>query len=298
MKSIFGGSESKQQSSSGFQQLPAEMQRPYKQFAGQLSDVFSTNQANRFGPMAMSDAERAAIGSMNAGFTPNQNTLNSDIAMQMNPYDKFVIDGINREANGQNSILQKNLSSAGQIGSNRQMLGANDIDLSRLQQIGQFKQGQFNSALDNAMKVLPALRANDASTQLQAGQFLRGLDTQNKQADLAALQAYAQLLGVLPTDGGTTSTGKSSSSEGLLKPIAGGIAGAIMGSDIRLKENISRIGVENGFPIYAFNYIGDDKKYIGVMAQDVEDIMPHAVHTIDGFKAVDYGLIGVKFREA
>jgi len=77
---------------------------------------------------------------------------------------------------------------------------------------------------------------------------------------------------------------------------AGGI-GALF-SDRRLKENIKFVGVENNFPIYSFNYINvPETTYIGVMAQDVERIMPEAVFETEGYKKVNYDMIGVKMRE-
>lgn len=77
---------------------------------------------------------------------------------------------------------------------------------------------------------------------------------------------------------------------------AGGI-GALF-SDRRLKENIKFVGVENNFPIYSFNYINvPEATYIGVMAQDVERIMPEAVFETEGYKKVNYDMIGVKMRE-
>lgn len=93
---------------------------------------------------------------------------------------------------------------------------------------------------------------------------------------------------------------------GLGGSIAGGFAGSPAGSaaiaglfsDMRLKENIVPIGEENGFPIYEFNYINiPEKRFVGVMAQDVEKIMPEAISESEGFKTVNYDMIGVKMRE-
>lgn len=69
-------------------------------------------------------------------------------------------------------------------------------------------------------------------------------------------------------------------------------------SDIRLKSDITLIGAENGYPLYAFSYNFDPShaRVIGVMAQDVERVCPEAVHEVHGFKAVDYDKIGVEFR--
>lgn len=92
--------------------------------------------------------------------------------------------------------------------------------------------------------------------------------------------------------------GQNSMTSGLM-----GLAGAGMMafSDIRLKENIIPVGVlANGLTLYSYEYI-DEVKYhplageglqVGVMAQEVEQVYPYAVKTLDdGYKVVDYGLL-------
>jgi hypothetical protein len=76
-------------------------------------------------------------------------------------------------------------------------------------------------------------------------------------------------------------------------------AAGIMASDIRIKENIVRIGtLPNGLPFYKFEYISEFKDHplaghgthTGVMAQEVQALIPDAVVTLDnGYLAVDYG---------
>jgi len=80
--------------------------------------------------------------------------------------------------------------------------------------------------------------------------------------------------------------------------LGGTLGAAAIMSDIRTKENIIAIGtLPNGLPFYQFEYkpeFRDDPfaghgKHIGVMAQEVEEIMPEAVITRpDGYKMVDY----------
>jgi hypothetical protein len=79
------------------------------------------------------------------------------------------------------------------------------------------------------------------------------------------------------------------------------LGGAAMMSDIRTKENIVPIGVlENGLTLYSFEYKDEFKDHplageglqVGVMAQEVEQVYPYAVTTLnDGYKAVNYGLL-------
>lgn len=68
-------------------------------------------------------------------------------------------------------------------------------------------------------------------------------------------------------------------------------------SDARLKENITPSGLHGKYPLYEFNYIGNSMRYIGVMAQEVREIDPDAVHNVDGLLMVDYDKINVPFIE-
>jgi hypothetical protein len=72
-----------------------------------------------------------------------------------------------------------------------------------------------------------------------------------------------------------------------------GLAGMMMMSDARLKENVEQIGVtDGGLPLYEFNYIwNDDKRYTGVMAHEAIEVFPEAVYEVGGYLAVDYSKI-------
>ena len=62
--------------------------------------------------------------------------------------------------------------------------------------------------------------------------------------------------------------------------------------DRRYKENIEKAGtLNNGLDVYWFNYIGDDQRQLNVMADEVQDLYPKAVHEIDGVMYVDHGAI-------
>ena len=79
------------------------------------------------------------------------------------------------------------------------------------------------------------------------------------------------------------------------------LGGAALMSDIRTKENIEVIGVaENGLTVYKYEYKPEFKDHelagsgvhYGYMAQEVEQVYPYAVKTLnDGYKVVDYGLL-------
>lgn len=87
---------------------------------------------------------------------------------------------------------------------------------------------------------------------------------------------------------GGVSTGKSSN-----KPGMGQFIGAMMASDRRLKKNIKKITtLDNGLGLYKYDYIDGRGPYIGVMADEVEQIMPEALGpVVDGYATVDYNKI-------
>ena len=65
----------------------------------------------------------------------------------------------------------------------------------------------------------------------------------------------------------------------------------IMGSDIRIKENIIPVGNYRGLGVYEYNYVWSPQRWIGVMAQEVEKVLPDAVVEIGGIKHVNYALL-------
>lgn len=68
------------------------------------------------------------------------------------------------------------------------------------------------------------------------------------------------------------------------------MAASLFASDIRLKKDIKRVGtLDSGIPVYTFRYNWGGPEQTGVMAQDVEKVIPEAVAEINGIKMVDYG---------
>ncbi len=219
--SLFGNSEGKANSQSGFSLLPTQIQNLFKDYSSDVSSYLpSAGGADLFTPLSRTEDENKAYSMIRQGFTPTQDSLNTDISMLMNPFDDFVIDDVNRQAGSEYSILKQAMNSAGQLGSNRGLLGANDIEQTRLGTIGKLRQDQYNKALDSALTTLPGLRENDAANSLGLGESDRSLDTQTRQAPIQNLLAIAQLMGVLPQSGGSTETRTENSNSGLLSGIA------------------------------------------------------------------------------
>jgi hypothetical protein len=126
-----------------------------------------------------------------------------------------------------------------------------------------------------------------AQAQLAAGQT----EQQTQQAGLQALynqfqqqQAYpfqlTQFLSNIATGTGALSGNTTSGTQ---------TGGGGFFSDERLKENIQKVGKTNdGQNIYRYNYKGDPRTQIGLLAQEVAQDHPDAVGKRDGYLTVDY----------
>jgi Protein of unknown function (DUF3300) len=78
----------------------------------------------------------------------------------------------------------------------------------------------------------------------------------------------------------------------------GGGRGGGRRSDVMLKHDIVLLGhLDNGLGFYRFSYNGSNKAYVGVMAQEVQQVMPQAVaRGPDGYLTVNYDKLGLKFE--
>jgi hypothetical protein len=147
------------------------------------------------------------------------------------------------------------------------------------------------SALQGAQAQLAAgaqeQTTNQAGLQAAYDQFL-----QQQSYPFQIAQYFANIAqGLGSTAGGTSATtapGPSAASQ-----IMGGIGAlgsiASMASDERVKENIEAVGTLNdGQTVYRYNFKGDPKTQIGLLAQEVEQRNPGAVSEVKGLKMVDY----------
>jgi Chaperone of endosialidase len=122
-------------------------------------------------------------------------------------------------------------------------------------------------------------------------QALSGIGNANASASLANTARDTSLLGGglnLLGSGGTGGFMNSALGQGI-SGLGSGIASIF--SDERLKDDIEPVGeLYDGQQIYSYKYKDDPfRTHIGLMAQDVENLIPDAVSEIGGFKAVDYG---------
>ena len=112
----------------------------------------------------------------------------------------------------------------------------------------------------------------------------------------AAERAYASAGG-----GGGVRAGAGGGGGGGFRGGGGGGRGGGGGgrrSDLALKHDVVLLGhLDNGLGYYRFSYLGSDKAYVGVIAQEVQAVMPDAVtRGRDGYLRVYYEKLGIKFR--
>ena len=69
-------------------------------------------------------------------------------------------------------------------------------------------------------------------------------------------------------------------------------------SDIELKHDVVLLcHLANGLGYYRFSYLGSSKPYVGVIAQEVQRLVPEAVtRGRDGYLRVHYEQLGLKLR--
>jgi hypothetical protein len=230
------------------------------------------------------------------GFSDALRTMNSDIGNQVN--GSFAAAG--RDLSPANSTYLARGLSQGEGG-----LLANQFNQNVAAQQGAAGT-LFNAAGSTANNLANSIQG------LSAAGGLGGLLTSPAQAQLGAantqagipLGMLAQLesLGIPLAALGSQTTGTGHGTQTVEQPLGPSIAGGLLGgatlaskfgllSDERAKENIERVGeLDDGQPVYRYEYRADPAKvtHIGLLAQEVEQLAPDAVHEIGGLKRVDY----------
>lgn len=179
-----------------------------------------------------------------------------------------------------------------------QAMGLAGQQVANLGQMGQQMAGLGTAAQGSALQGAQAQMAAGAQeqataqAQLQAAydQFLR-----QQSYPFQIAQYFANIAqGLGSTAGGTSTTTApppNAASQiiggiGALGSLASGIGSM---SDERVKENIEAVGkLNDGQTVYRYNFKGDPKTQIGLLAQEVEHHKPGAVTEAHGLKMVDY----------
>lgn len=187
----------------------------------------------------------------------------------------------------QNQAYLQGLQGAGQMYS--QGLGTRQQQLSEAQLLQQNPINMLNAVRTGAQMQTAAMPQVGTSSPGQMGMFagpdLLGATTAQGQ--------YAQ--GMYNAQ----QAAKAATMGGLMSAAGTGIGAYAALSDERAKQNVIKIGaLDNGLNLYSFEYRDEFKdeaghgRHVGVMAQEVEKVLPEAVHVrADGYKTVNYGVI-------
>ncbi len=217
---IFGSSGSSNgttTSQSGFSQLPASLQKAFTQYGNTLNSTTSdpSSLTSAFTPQALNSGATASLQALSDNaYAPTSANINSSLSAITNPYMSDVINPTEQAAYGADSALASTLSSAGQFGSNRAVLGANNIANQEASTIGGLEGNQFNTSLSDVLNsILPGMQTS-ATNSVNAGLTQQQQSLMQSTAPYTALSAYSSLLGNIPSNGGSISSGTNSSSTG------------------------------------------------------------------------------------
>lgn len=155
-------------------------------------------------------------------------------------------------------------------------------------------------ALQMAQFGSPASAAQDFTSALPQQQpaNLIGATANAQQALMdqwkAETKKYGDLWGGVGNIGSSLLGGWASSPAGgaAITSGLGSLGSMFMLSDRRYKTDIEYTGEDiKGIPVYSYRHPWETQFRLGVMAQEVEELMPDAVITVDDVKFVDYGKI-------
>lgn len=165
--------------------------------------------------------------------------------------------------------------------------------------------GQERGMQQQAQMALPGLAQ-------QQGQYGINLSQLPQQVQFGNLGQYANIINQLNKGGTTTQNQANYQNQGagalggalggaqlgsMLGPVGTGIGaglGGLLGlfSDRRLKKDIKKIGKSHGLNVYTFKYKNEQKEHVGFMADEVEKLYPNAISMENGYKLVNYSMIG------
>jgi hypothetical protein len=163
---------------------------------------------------------------------------------------------------------------------------------------GGLRGGNIQAAL---AQFRPGMLQSQIDLQYERLGGLTTLGQKSAAAQAGAGMGLAESLSGLYGDIGASRAGRAMAEQraqgqfqGGLINLAGQALPAIgkMFSDIRLKENIKKIGTRpDGLGVYEFDYIWGGDRNIGLMAQEVNEVYPHAVGVVDGYLTVNYSQV-------
>lgn len=242
------------------------------------------------------------------GFGDALSTLTNDITKNV----KGVYAGSGRDPSGAGSFAgtlsrglvqgeapiiqsQYNANKQNQMNAANTLYGASNATAGNITQQGQVPLSNILQGLQGA-GMIPGLYTAPAAAQVTAANAAQAQPFSNLSPQLTA----ALGLGALGTN--TTGTGTQTPANDPLSNWIGGLSAAAGGagmlfSDSRVKDDIAEVGkLHDGQKVYSYRYKGDNTPQLGLIAQEVLDHEPDAVHDVGGVLALDYGAATKKAR--
>lgn len=272
----------------------------------QGSDAWNRETQN-LGQQRTFDYNNAFNNSFDKGQSAQGQLYNQGLASNQNAFGQALSSGQFANAAQQQGFGQSlanaqlnNSAEAQQFGQN-----ATNVQLSNAAQGQQFNQGVTNANLQNQgrtqsinesnylrqqpLNELNALRTGSQVTAPQFGSTPQGNVANTDIASMYQNQYNGQLAGY-----NANVASNNAMTSGMFS-----LGAAFLGSDRSIKENIEMVGARpDGIGIYDFDYRPEFKalwgagRFRGVMADEVEKVMPHAVGlNAAGYKMVNYGAL-------
>jgi hypothetical protein len=265
--------------------IPQQQQvaQDYTQYAGMLAPYLGANYTNPMTAPGMG----AALSTMNQDITNQVNGEAAASGRTGSPDNTQALARGLSQGEGQLLTNEYNTLSGQQLGAMSNLFGAGENAATTEAQLGQMPL-QNQLAAIQASGMIPGLYTGPGATQL-------GVANTGATLPYGTLQQIEQMLLPMGFLGGSAMGSGTSTTTQPVNPWTtglGGLLGLMALSDRRLKTNITPIGrLNNGIGIYGYNFIGSDEPQVGVMAQEVERVMPEAVGNIGIWKGVDYGAV-------
>lgn len=298
-------------------------QQPFQQYGGEFVAPINQQQQAGFGNInqAATSAQpyyQGAAGMTLAGSQGVGQLGGQDIQRYMSPYLGSVV-GTTLQNLGQEQAIQRQgqigeAIKSGAFGGDRSGLAAANLARQQGLAYGKTAADLMNTGYGQAVQTATGqqqIQQADLARLMQGGAQLGGLGAAQQQAALQGAQAQ---VGAGTLQQQTDQAQKTAEYQQFLQQrgydfqVAQFLANIAMGtgalsgstttttqpqslfSDERLKENIEPVGeLNDGQTIYRYNYKGDPRTQIGLIAQDVEQSHPEAVGESQGYRTVDYG---------
>lgn len=278
------------------------------QAAGAFGGSRGALMETEIGRNALDEAARTGSQLRSAGFTQAANLAQQDVARrqqasQINAAQQMQATLANQAAGLQASIANSRVGQANAQNALQAMLANQGMQLAGSGQrlaAGQQLANIGNLGFGQAQDVQSNFQQQGAMQQVLQQQLLDAAKQQYAGYTGAGNQSLQSLIGAVsgaPIPGSTT----QSSTPGLLDVAqSGAMIYALMSSDRRLKTDIKKVGkLGNGLNVYTWKWNDEGKKFalksqpeIGVIAQEVQDVIPDAVVRGDhGYLMVNYGAL-------